>query len=231
MNPTRPGTSVLFGLLFIQTLLIGLLIQPKAIRAGVHTSTSGDQLELRARWSAWSGPFGTGGKLILRRLDEERVSLMLSLPDRLWLPNRQYILREQEALLHWQDPESARSLMEPDGTLVRILSELPPTGPLALLTGQGLEPMMTQTSRDDCAGWSTLQGTLAGYPAELRQGRNAALTLDWHLPEGSYHFHWREGSVGHNLILVAPQGYKVRIFSRLRRHAQVSLEDWLFLAE
>ncbi len=231
MSSTRPGTSGLFGLLVLQILLIASLVQPKAIHAGAHTQADGDQIELRARWSAWKGPFGTGGKLILRRLDEERLSLMLSLPDRLWLPNHQFILREQEALLHWQDPESARSLMEPDGTLVHILSELPPTGPLALLTGQGLEPMMIETSRDESAGWTTLHGLLAGYPAELRQGHSAALTLDWHLPEGVYHFRWWDGSAGRDLSLSVPQGYKVRIFSRLRRHVQVSPEDWLFLAE
>jgi hypothetical protein len=220
------GPLVLHFILIASALLAGAAF---GVAAPAHASP--EQFELRSRWSIGQGPFGAGGKLILRQLDHNRVSLMTTLPDLPWLPARQFILREGGALLHWQDPEGARSLLEHDGPLAVLLAELPPTGLGALFTGRGLDSLLTGVNRERSGGWTTLRGRLAGHTAELRLGQCGALALNWRLPEGEYHFNWREGSAGPSLSIHTPQGHKVRIFSRMRSHVRLLEEDWLFLSD
>ncbi len=207
------------------------LIGTESVRASTEAVGHASQFELRARWSVFHGPFQKGGKLILRQLDAGRVSVMVDLPDQSWLPDRQFLLREGESLLHWQDPEGARSLLDQSDLLKRILEDLPPAGTAALLTGRGLPSLLTEVTEERRGAWTILNGRLAGMPAELRLGINKAWAMDWRLPEGVFHFRWRDGSVGSELTLLLPEGYKVRLFSRLRDHLQISQEDWLFLSD
>jgi len=150
---------------------------------------------LRGRWSIGAGPCHRSGRFRLRALDPQRCALEISLPPLSLLAERQYLLREREALLSWAAPAGARELVSAEspwaaswphcGGRLGGPAERRRRGPERRADGGGSE-------RE--GGWTVRAGRLAGHPARLRLRGARAWSLDWDLPEGRLHCHWPEGA-------------------------------------
>jgi hypothetical protein len=211
--------------------LLGLLCLALA-EDGAAASPCGS-VELRGRWSMGAGPCHRGGRFRLRALDPQRCAVEIVLPPLSLLAERQYLLREGEALLTWAVPVDARELVSAESPWGRQLAALPAAAWAALLSadGEGLSAALTEVGSEREAGWTVRSGRLAGHPARLRLRGARAWSLDWDLPEGRLHCHWPEGPAGGPglLRLRLPEGAWLRIAVRGGARPGLSPEAWLFL--
>lgn len=190
-------------------------------------------VELRGRWLIGEGAFHRGGRLCLRALDAERVALQLSLPPLPLLAERQYFLREGEALLSWAEPAGARELLAEEGPWRLRLATLPAAAWTALLgaDGRGLAALLGGGAAIRVGGWTVQKGSLGGHPARLQLRGARAWALDWELPEGTLHCHWPEAVAGGPRLLHVqlPGGAWLRIAARGGPRPALTPEAWLFL--
>ncbi len=190
-------------------------------------------IEIRGRWLAGAGLVHRGGSFCLRALDSERVALAVSLPALPLLAERQYLLREGQALLSWATPAGARELVPEAGPWREFLELLPPAAWTALLAGDGrlLADCLELAVAGEEDGWPVLRGGLAGGSATLRLRGTRAWRLTWELPAGTLRCHWQDGprGAGSQLRLQLPGGQWLRATSRLAKRPALSPEDWLFL--
>ncbi len=211
--------------------LLGLLCL--AVSEAGAVSPACGPLELRGRWLIGEGAFHRGGRLCLRALDAERAALQLSLPPLPLLAERQYFLREGEALLSWAEPAGARELLAEEGPWRRLLAVLPPATWATLLgaDGPGLAALLAEGAALRVGGWTVHQGSLGGHPARLRLRGARAWALDWELPEGTLHCHWPEAVAGGPRLLRVrlPGGAWLRIAVRGGPQPAMAPEAWLFL--
>jgi len=209
--------------------LLGLL----CLAAAGDARAAAGPVELRGRWSIGDGPFQRGGRFRLRALDAERCTLELSLPPQPLLAERQYLLREGDALLVWAVPASERPLLTPESPWGRLLAALPAAAWAALLSADGasLGAALTEATDEQRDGWRLRSGRLAGHPARLRLRGQRAWSLDWELPAGHLHCHWPEGVAGGpgRLRLRLPEGGWLRIAVRGGARSGLGPESWLFL--
>ena len=217
--------------------LVACLSSALCLAASPSPSRAGEAgvvpIEIRGRWLAGAGLVHRGGRLCLRALDSERVALAVTLPSLPLLAERQYLLREGEALLSWATPAGAREPVPAAGPWRELLELLPPAAWGALLAGDGrvLAGCLEAAVAGEEDGWPVLRGRLAGGSATLRLRGARAWRLTWELPAGTLRCHWQDGprGAGSQLRLQLPDGLWLRAVSRLARRPELSPEDWLFL--
>jgi len=202
---------------------------------GFLEDTSGREtaFEIQARWVAQAGPFHESGTLRLRQLDEKRVSMALDLPDSPFLPRRQYLLREGDAMLLWELPGGSRPLLEEGSVFREALSSMPPAAWTALITGRDVERFFERVEVLRTGGRRRVTGDFANGQGVLAGTEVRPRTLHWRGPAGEYRFRWRSRTPHgrSELVVQLPGDAIIRIISRMRPIDHMSEEAWLFLEE
>jgi len=209
-------------------LALGLL----GLAGALEPATASGAL-IRGRYRIGQGHFHRGGGLELRAPDGERVALRLTLPEQPLLAQRQFLLREGEALLSWAEPPSGVELLREGSPWRERLAALPVAAWVALLTGdgRGLAACLEPTPGATPAGAAWRGGRLAGYPVELRLDGARLRALRWALPDGELRCSWQElpGGGGWLLRLRGEGPGWLRVCARPPRRATFSDGEWLFL--
>jgi hypothetical protein len=169
----------------------------------------------------------------LRRLDAGRVSLELRLPERPGLPRAQYLAKDGQVLLHWTEPSSARSLLDPESEVLQVLAALPAPAWQALLLGENLDRWIRSEREWRERGWRRLEGRLGPWPALLRHDGIRARSLRWESPEGALTLRWeRLRAARRTFLRIRREGMPgLRIEFRPPRRRPLAESDWLFLGQ
>lgn len=209
-------------------LALGLL----GLAGALEPATASGAL-IRGRYRIGQGHFHRGGGLELRAPDGERVALRLTLPEQPLLAQRQFLLREGEALLSWAEPPRGAELLREGSPWRERLAALPVAAWVALMTadGRGLVACLEPVGGDAAIAGDWRGGRLAGYPVQLRLEGTRLRALRWALPDGELRCSWQalSGGGGWLLRLRGSGAGWLRVSARPSRRESFGDAEWLFL--